>query len=83
MTFNHLDAFLRAAPFRAFFLHLADGRALSVPSAECLTIVEESRSLFVFIPGTNETELIDLALIVSIRFSEGDVANRAKGQGAA
>ena len=31
----------------------------------------------------NTAFLIDLALIVSIRFSEGDAANLAKGQGAA
>ena len=77
MTFYHLNAFFRASPFRIFALHLADGRVLTVPSPECLTIGEDERSLFVFLPFTNETEVVDLALIVSIRFSEGEAVSNA------
>ena len=70
MTAAHLGNFFRASPFNPFILHLADGRSLAVSGADCITLGDDAQSLLVFLPGTDETELVDLALVVSIRFSE-------------
>lgn len=70
MTANHLDDLIRATPFQQFTLHLADARSVRVPAVDCFTWSLDGRSVFVFLPGSNETELIDLSLVVSIRFGE-------------
>ena len=70
MTPGIIADFFRASPFRPFTLCLADGRSLFVPAADCITLGEDARVVFIYVPGADETELVDLALVVSIRFSE-------------
>lgn len=70
MTALSIELFIGTKPFRPFVLFLADGRSLAVSSADWLTFGTDGRSLFVFLPGSNESELVDLNLVVSARFSE-------------
>ena len=70
MTPDQIDDLYRAAPFQPFTLFLADGRSHPVPASDCMTIGDDGRTLFLFLPDSNESELIDVALAVSARFSE-------------
>jgi len=74
---THLVQFIHAAPFRPFRLFLADGRSIEAGAADCLTFSPDGRGLFIFLPDTDEHELLDLALVVSARVSEGEAASVA------
>ncbi len=80
MTADHIEDFFHASPFQPFDLFLADGQSLPVGSVECMTLGNDERALFIFLPGSNETELIDLALVVSVRFSEGLATGARRSQ---
>ncbi len=51
-------------------IFLTDGRSISLNNFELMMIGSDSRSLSIFDPSTSSTEIIDLAQIVSARFSE-------------
>ena len=64
MTGEELDRLRAAKPFRAFALHLADGRELPVRSSEYLIHELGKRTFHVeFDDGSYET--IDLLLVIS------------------
>jgi hypothetical protein len=57
---------LRAAPFQAFDIHLADGRAITVPHPEMVAITSGGRTIGV--ATSDETiEIVDLLLVTSLK----------------
>ena len=66
MTTSQLRSMLRAAPFQAFDLHLADGRAIAVRHPEMVAVTEGGRTIGV--ATTEETiEIVDLLLVTSLK----------------
>jgi hypothetical protein len=75
MTAEQVLNLQRAIPFQPFELLLADGRGLTAASADCMNLASDGRSLFLFLPPSDATEIIDLMLVVSLRFSEEGAAS--------
>jgi hypothetical protein len=71
MTFESLRQVIRAQPFHAFTLRLADGRSMHVRHPEFVGFVGDRRTLMVSFPGKPEFELIDLVLINSVEIGLG------------
>lgn len=69
MTADQIRKRLSAVPFRQFEICLADGRAILVEHAEVLGFDGGSRSIVVFTRG-GIVEVIDLMLVLSLRFHE-------------
>jgi hypothetical protein len=67
-------SFVAAKPFKTFWLCLPDGRTLPVDSPHCVNFSPDGRVLTIYVPSADETEVVDFAQIVSLRFSEGDEA---------
>jgi hypothetical protein len=69
---------IRAAPFRPFTLHLADGRAISVPHSEFAAMMSHGRTVLVVDPVNQERlEYVDVGLVLSISTQEpGTESNR-------
>ena len=66
MTIDQLRQLYSARPFRAFDLHLADSRTLTVEHPEQLAISPTGRMIHV--AHTDDTvESVDLLLVVSVR----------------
>ncbi len=65
MTVNQLREFLRAAPFRPFDIHLADGRALPVEHPEMVAIAPDQTIGVAKREGT--IEIVDLMLVTSLK----------------
>jgi hypothetical protein len=64
MTIEQLRQLHAARPFRAFEIHLADGRALTVQHPEQLAQSESGRTIAVARPD-DTLEIIDLLMVVS------------------
>jgi hypothetical protein len=62
-----------AAPFKPFDIQLADGRTVSVATADHLFLIPESREFLVVLPGGG-FRIIDSSQVVSV----GRSAARAK-----
>jgi len=70
MTVEQLREMSGARPFRAFRLHLADGRALDVDHPEFLMPSRSGRTIVVSKP--NDTfEIVDLLLVTSLELLNG------------
>jgi len=72
MTLGPLEALVSAKPFKPFWLCLPDGRALQVDGFECVNFSPDGKVLALYVPTSDETEVVDIAQIVSLRFAEGD-----------
>jgi hypothetical protein len=70
MSIEPILELVAARPFRKFWIALADGRALAVDGFDCMNIAEDGRLLTLYLPDDDETEIIDVFSIVSLRFSE-------------
>ena len=68
MTIEQLRSVHRAAPFRSFTLHLADGRLLSVPHPDFLFITPAGRTAIVA-HQDDSFSVIDLLLVTEIEVS--------------
>jgi hypothetical protein len=66
MTIEQLRRLHSARPFKAFDIHLADSRSLSVDHPEQLAISASGRTLGVARPD-DTIETIDLLLVVSLK----------------
>ena len=55
-----------AEPFQAFAIHLADGRALTIPHPEFLSFSSSNRVVTVYDPH-GSFDVIALALVTSLR----------------
>lgn len=65
MTIEQIRNFYNAQPFQAFVIHLADGRAIPVPSREFIMTSPTGRTIGVFQPdGT--ANIIDLLLVTDL-----------------
>ena len=73
MIADQIVALRHATPFRPFFLCLADARSLVVQGSDCLSVAAGGRILVLYLPDSNATEIIDIDLIVSLRFGEREV----------
>jgi len=67
MTANELLRLQNSAPFRPFEMLLADGRALTVPHPDFVSVSEEEELVWLF-DLAEGVESIDLMLVVSLRF---------------
>lgn len=70
MTIEQLRAVQSAKPFRAYVLHLADGREVRVRSPEFLSVSQGGRTIAVSHEG-DAFEIIDLLLVTSIHVGDG------------
>jgi hypothetical protein len=65
MTFQQLDNVHKARPFRAFTLHMADGRSFHVPHPEFLSRSPSGRTIIVY--GNDESfSVLDLLLLTEL-----------------
>jgi hypothetical protein len=65
MTIEQLRAMHRAAPFRPFTIHLADGRAYNVFHPEYLSFSQSGRTIIVNGEG-DSFSIIDLLLVTDL-----------------
>ena len=72
MTLGPIVDLVSAKPFKTFWLCLPDGRALQVDGFDCLNFSPDGRVLTLYVPVSDETEVVDIAQIVSLRFAEDD-----------
>ncbi len=66
MTVDQLRKRLRAAPFQAFDIHLADGRALPVEHPEMVAIAAD-HTIGVADRSDGTIEVVDLLLVTSLQ----------------
>lgn len=68
MSKEELNTAVKATPFKAFAVRLADGTQYQIPSADHASLSPSGRTLVVF--GDDGTRLIDVALILEISTTE-------------
>lgn len=68
MTTQQLRDMLQAVPFRAFTIHLADGRHVPVEHPEFVLISPSGRTMIVYLPD-DSFNIIDLLLITDLAVS--------------
>jgi hypothetical protein len=73
MTVEQLRATHRAAPFRPFTIHMADGRSYQTPHPDFLFITPAGRTVIVAHPD-DSFSIIDLLLVTEIEVSPNQVA---------
>jgi len=77
MTVEQLIQIQRAQPFRAYRIHLADGRHLDVEYPDFLARSPSGRTAIVY--KSDETfEVIDLLLVSSLEVLNGQKASKKK-----
>jgi hypothetical protein len=71
MTLKAIREIHGTRPFRAFEMILADAHALRVPHPEFLILPDpgEGRTVIFFHEGSDSAEVIDLLLVISLRYS--------------
>lgn len=67
MTIEKLRSAYQQKPFRAFVLHLADGRAIPVLSPEFILPFPSGRTIVVIQPD-DTMNIIDLLLVTDLEF---------------
>jgi hypothetical protein len=72
MTADKLLEVYDVEPFQPFVLHLADGRAISVPHREFMATAPKARNAVVFQPDVR-MNVIDLELVT-------DIESKARGR---
>lgn len=65
MTIEQLKEFYDAQPFKAFVIHLADGREIPVPSREFMMTSPTGRTFGVYQPN-GTANIIDLLLVTDL-----------------
>jgi hypothetical protein len=76
MTIERLRKMHAERPFKAFEIHLADSRSLTVEHPEMLSQSQSGRTIAVARPD-DTIEIVDLLLVVSIK----PLANGTPGRG--
>ena len=77
MTINQVRQLHQAQPFKAFRIHLADGRSLSVSHPEALAIIPPGRTIVVA-TGEEAYEVVDLLLVASLEVANGHAGPRRR-----
>ena len=70
MTIQQLRAALKAAPFRPFDVHMADGRSFHVPHPDYLLMSPSGRMVFAF-GEDDDCSILDLLLMTEVEYSKG------------
>jgi hypothetical protein len=65
MTLEELRSIASARPFRAFVIHLSDGRAVAVLHPEIVTTVPSGETILVHQPD-NTIDIIDLPQVMRV-----------------
>lgn len=65
MTIEQLRAAHHAQPFRPFTIHLADGRAFTIPHRDFLSHSPTGRTIIVYHPN-DSFSIIDLLLVTEL-----------------
>lgn len=76
MTVEQLKQAWKADPFRAFVMHLADGRDIAVKHRDFLMLSPSGRTVIVYQPDES-FNIVDLLLVTDLEFSNGK-SRRAK-----
>ncbi len=76
MTIQQLRAAHRAAPFRPFTIHMADGRTFHIPHPDFLSMSPSGRTVIVY-QEDEEFSILDLLLMTEIEMSPTSNSNRA------
>ena len=66
MTMTELRKLLASKPFRAFTLHMADGRKVLVKHPEFVAVAPNGRTAVVYQPNS-DFEIVDLFLVTSLK----------------
>lgn len=65
MTIEQIRNYYNAAPFQPFIIHLADGRAIPVPSREFMAAAPNGRTIVVY-QSDSTANVIDLLLVTDL-----------------
>lgn len=71
MTVERIREAFHAKPFRPFYLSMADGRRIRVPSQECMLIPPKAERTIVVSQGEHEVNIIDILMVTSIDYANG------------
>jgi hypothetical protein len=77
MTVEQLKQVWKADPFRAFTIHLADGRSIGVNHRDFLMSSPSGRTIIVYQPD-DSFNVIDLLLVTDLEVSNGNSQRRKK-----
>ena len=77
MTIEALRRFAKAAPFRPFLIHLADGRTIPVVHHDYIISSPSGRTAIVYQPD-DSFEVIDLLLVASLHVKPKRAAQNRK-----
>lgn len=65
MTIEQIRSYYNATPFQPFVIHLADGRAIPVPTREFMAAALNGRTIVVYQPDST-ANVIDLLLVTDL-----------------
>lgn len=83
MTSEALRDVMAASPFQPFRMHMGGGRQVDIRHPEFAWMIPSGRIVFVYQPGRDSAEIIDVFMIQSIELSPRDEAqNGERGQAA-
>jgi hypothetical protein len=72
MVYEQIERLLRLRPFQAFDILLCDQRTIRVKNLDFVSVLGDHRTVAVYtLP--DEAEVIDLDLVVSLKFREPDL----------
>ena len=77
MTIDRLRGAVKAAPFRQFYVCLADGRRFKVSHPERILITPDAARTFVLAERGEDYRIIDLLLVSSIDCVNGHPRRRS------
>jgi hypothetical protein len=77
MTIERFKEFCAAQPFRAFVIHLADGRAVPVHRPDFIATAPSGRTVGVFQPD-DTFNMIDLLLVTDLEVVSGNGRRRRR-----
>ncbi|TWT44834.1 hypothetical protein RAS1_12520 [Phycisphaerae bacterium RAS1] len=78
MTIEKLRGVVQSKPFRPFYLCLADGRQIRVPSPEYIFVQPEAQRTIYVAGSGEEGHWIDLLLVTSVTYTNGR-SRRSRG----
>ena len=79
MTIEQLRNFYSAQPFRAFIMHLADGRQVTVHHPEFLAAAPSGRTVTVYQPD-DTLNVVDLLLVTDLEIKPAETKSRRRGK---
>lgn len=77
MTIEQVRTAHAAEPFRAFVLHLADGRELAVQQREFMAAAPSGRTIVIYQPD-DSFNVVDLPLVTGLEFKASASGGRKR-----